>query len=211
MDVAGFWGCYALLLKPSIGTWCGSRAPLPFCFFFFLPDSRFRSRLISHNLEVTRCHQEVDENELSREGCWSLMLTFQPAISSFLIPLWNPVHNLHSLELVWDHVCRCQEALSAPPTNLSSVIVCLIPAFRCPSRREKYRIGDPRVIATYPRHQRLAPCFSRASRTILQDIPFLMSFMRLPPEFPSRLPSLRPRTGDEGDRRGSEQNRRLLC
>jgi len=38
-----------------------------------------------------------------------------------------------------------------------------------------------------------------------------MSFMRLPPRFPSRLPSLRPRTGDEGERRGSEHACHLLC
>lgn len=45
-----------------------------------------------------------------------------------MIPLWNPVHNLHSLELLWDHVCRCQEIPYAPLThglplaNSSSVI-----------------------------------------------------------------------------------------
>lgn len=133
-----------------------------------------------------------------------------------MIPLWNPVHNLHSLELLWDHVCRCQEIPYAPlthglPLANSSSVIDPPPTSPLPSDTPAISRIEDSSQRTCGASDSSPPSFPRANRTLLQDIPFLMSFMRLPPRFSSRLPSLRPRTGDEGDRRGSEHACRLLC
>lgn len=124
---------------------------------------------------------------------------------NLVISLWNSVH---SLELVWDHVCRCQEALSTPFTcsiGPCSAIVYLIAAVWRPAVRRN------EVSNALDSSQHTIAPMSRAKRTLLQDIPFLMSFMRLPPDSASRLPSLRHRTEDEGERRGRKKNWRFCC